>query len=116
MKTLYRMAADLLLGLHFVVGAFFLAGWLFRAIQLLYLPILISWPLCWIFLGYCPLTRWEILLRKKYNPEFDTHEEFIKRYAHKFFQMDIHSQTVFQAGLVIFTILLALSLVHTSLF
>ena len=108
MKAVYRLLADVFFVLHFVIGAFFLFGWIFSEIQIVYLPLLISWPLSWILLGYCPVTKWEFLLRRKYGANLDTNTEFIRHYTHKFFQIKIPPRPIFTGGFSVFIALIVL--------
>lgn len=116
MPHFYRFIANTLFVLHFIIGGFLVFGWFFPEIKYFYLAVLISWPACWIFLGYCPITKWEFMFRKKYNPQIDTNEEFIRHYVQVFFQKDLPSRTIFTVGLVVFALLLALCLMRAFLF
>jgi hypothetical protein len=105
-----RIAADVLFVLHLLFGVLLLVGWAFSEYRVWYLIILAVWPLSWIALGYCPFTKWELLLRQKARPELDTSEEFIMYYAWKFFRIRIPARVVYVGGLMLFVVLLVLSL------
>lgn len=115
MKKLYLWTANSIFLLHVFLGIFFLVGWKFREIQPFYLSLLIAWPLSWIFLGYCPLTKWELLLRKKYDPTVDTNAESIQYNVQKYLGIYLPSRPIFVGGITIFFILLGMS-ISSSLF
>ena len=110
MRLLRKWAANAIFVLHIALGIFFLAGWAFPAYQWVYLPLLISWPLSWIFLGYCPLTKWELLLRKKYDPKIDPNTEKIQYLCKKYLAIDVPSRPIFVGGMVVFLVLFMLSI------
>src|SRR3989344_5912967 len=110
MMNLHRIAANGIFVLHILVGLLLLVGWAFPQYRPWYLAILVAWPLSWILLGYCPLTKWELMLRQKMHANLDTSEEFIIHYAQKFFNLRIPSPAVYGGGLLVFFILLTLSL------
>ncbi|HEV7423705.1 MAG TPA: DUF2784 family protein [Candidatus Paceibacterota bacterium] len=99
MKKFDLLVANFLFVLHILVAGIILFGWLFPQIRILYLGILILWPLCWIFLGYCPFTKWEFFFRKKFEKHIRYHKEFIHYYMHKFFKINIPVRTIFMYGL-----------------
>lgn len=111
MKTLTHWAANGIFILHICVGIFFLVGWKFESIERLYLPLLVAWPLSWVFLGYCPLTKWELLLRKIGNPEVDTNAEAIQYNVRKYLGIFLPSRPIFVGGIIVFFILFSLALV-----
>ena len=95
-----------------VIGAVILIGWKFPQFKLIYVILLLVWIGSWIFLGYCPITKWEFLLRRKYDKSIDPNAEAIKYYMYKFFNKDIPSKTIFTIGIIIFVIVLVLSLIR----
>jgi hypothetical protein len=95
--------------MHIVLAIFFLVGWMFPSIKPIYLPLLIAWPLSWLLFGYCPVTKWELLLRQKYNPQIDTNAEAIQYYSKKFFSVHIPPQPIYVAGITVFFVLLFLT-------
>jgi hypothetical protein len=99
-KKFDLLLANLLFILHILVGGIILFGWIFPQIRILYLAVLVIWPLCWIILKYCPLTQWEFLLRRKYDKNVDYHSEYINYYVSKFFNVDIPINKIFFWGLV----------------
>lgn len=99
---MYVWAANLLFLLHVLLGIFLLFGWLLPQITYLYVVVLISWPLCWMILGYCPLSKWEFTLRKQYDSTVDVHAEVIQHYMYMFFGIRISTAVIYAGGLVVF--------------
>ena len=112
MRKLHILIANLIFVIHCLLGVFILVGWLFPKIKFLYLAVLSLLLVCWVFLGYCPLSRWEFSLRKKHDKSIDQYAESIKYYMYKFFKKDIPAQAIFNWGLVVFIVLTILSLAH----
>lgn len=110
MRKLHLVIANILFVLHCLVGVVILIGWYFPEIKIFYISLLIAWIGSWIFLGYCPITKWEFLLRRKYDNTIDPNAEAIKYYMYKFFKKDISSRLIFIGGLVVFFVALVLSL------
>jgi len=110
MRKLNILIADILFVLHCLVGIFILSGWMFSKIKVIYLAFLIGWLSCWLFLGYCPITKWEFLLRRKYNKSINPNDEAIQYYMYKFFKKKIPARAIFTGGLIVFIILVILTL------
>lgn len=100
MKKVDILIADFLFVLHLIVVAIIMLGWLLPQIKILYLSLLIVWPLCWIVLMYCPLTKWEFDLRKKHNNDLEYRYEYLNYYIHKYFKVNIPVKRIFIYGLV----------------
>jgi len=115
-KKVYKWSANSILGLHVGLTVFFAVGWMFREVQVFYLPLLFSWPLSWVTLGYCPLTKWEFFLRSKYNPTIDANAEAIRYNMQKYFGITLHPRPIYIAGIAAFFVLLTLSFVPGPLF
>ncbi len=105
-----RLAANGIFLTHIAVGIFFLVGWYFTSIAFIYLPLLMAWPLSWLFLGYCPLSKWEFMLRQQRDPSLDTDAEVIQYYVAKWFGIYVPSRPIFIGGIAVFCILIVLSL------
>jgi hypothetical protein len=110
MRKIYLLLANTLFVLHGLLVIFILFGWIFPSIKIIYLAVLLLWLSSWIFLGYCPPTKWEFLLRKKYDKNIDTNAEAIQYYMYKFFKKEISSDTIFTGGLILFIILVLLTI------
>lgn len=110
MRKLDVLFANLFFLLHCLVGVFILTGWLFPQIKIFYLLFLVGWLSCWIILGYCPITKWEFGLRRKYDKSIEVNAEAITYYMYKFFKVSISSKGVFIGGLAVFCILVFLTL------
>jgi hypothetical protein len=76
----------------------------------MYLTVLMLWLFSWVFLGYCPPTKWEFLLRRKYDESIDPNVEAIKYYMYKFFKKRISSEIIFTGGVIIFITLIIVTL------
>lgn len=112
MKKIDLIIADLLFISHILVGGLILFGWFLPQTRILYWITLVIWPLCWIFLGYCPLTQWEFFLRKKYNKDLNYHSEYINYYVSKFFNVDIPIRKVFIGGLIFDIVSIILNIIY----
>ncbi len=112
MKKINLFVANALFVLHLLVGIILLCGWLFPRFRILYLILLVGWPLSWILFGYCPITKWEFLLRRKYRKDIDSDNEFIQHYLYEFLDVYIPTPAIFAAGMALFLILLILSIIH----
>ncbi len=110
MRRVHIFLADVLLLAHVILGVFLLSGWVFTEIKLFYLATLIIWISCWVFLGYCPLSKLEFGLRGRYDQNIDPNTEIIKHYLYKFFKINIPSEKVTKAGILVFIMLLTISL------
>lgn len=109
MRNVYKVGAALLFVLHLALGLFTLTAWHVVEIRLAYLILLTTWLFSWIFLGYCPLTKWEFMLHRKLESDVDTDTEFIQHYAFSLFGIKIPSRIIFGTGIVTFGILLYLN-------
>ncbi len=112
MKFVYRFLANLIFIFHILYGLFLLVGWMIPEIRVAYLPLLIIWPLSWILLGYCPLTKIEFFLRRKYNQNLDPDTEIIRHYLYEVFKIKASTPTIFTIGLLVFAVLLGLYFIH----
>jgi hypothetical protein len=112
MRKLNIFIANTFFLLHCLLCVFLLVGWFFPQIKLLYLAVLIVWFGCWVFLGYCPITKWEFSLRRKYNKNIDPNAEAIKYYMYKFFKVDVSANAIFIGGLIVFIILIILTIIY----
>ena len=100
-KATSKLFADALFVLHCMFGVFILCGWAFPNIFLIYILTLIVWVATWVFLGYCPITRWEFMLRRKQGVDLDPNEEVIQHYMYKFFHIRIPTKAIFIGGLIV---------------
>jgi hypothetical protein len=105
MRKINIFIANLLFAFHCLIGVFILSGWYFPVIKFEYRAFMIIWLLCWLVLGYCPVTKWEFLLRRKYDKSIDPNAESIQYYWNKFFGKKIPSKAIFTGGLIVFFVL-----------
>ncbi|MFM7088703.1 MAG: DUF2784 family protein [Candidatus Paceibacterota bacterium] len=103
--------ANILFVSHLILGIVILTGWLFPQFKYFYIGLLFFWMGSWLILGYCPPTKWEFLLRKKYNENINPNSEFIQYYMFKFFNKNISSNKIMTGGIVIFSVLLLLTII-----
>ncbi len=109
-SKLYFWFANLIFAIHIGFGVFLLVGWRVKDIQAVYLLSIVVWIGSWVFLGYCPLSRWEFSLRKKYDPSIDPNREIIQFYLQKILGIQVASQTIVASGIVVCAILVMASL------
>jgi hypothetical protein len=109
-KRATLLLADTVFVIHCLIGVCIVSGWYFPAVQVAYITLLILWISCWIFLGYCPLTKWEFLLRRKYDQSVDPEAEIIQYYAYKLFKQRISSKVILGCGIALFIVLVSASL------
>lgn len=110
MRKFHIFTANMIFVLHCLVGLLIAFGWIFPKIKTAYLTLIISWFLCWVVLGYCPITKWEFAIRRKYDKSIDKDVEVIGYYARKFFGKNISSRAIFIGGMAIFAVLIVLTL------
>ena len=89
-----------------------LIGWYYPILQTTHLIITSLVLLAEIFLGYCPLTRWEFLLRKKVEPSINYDSSFLSYYAYKILKMDIPGRKIKYPAIVILVVVLALNILY----
>lgn len=73
---------------------------------------MLVWLACWILLGYCPITKWEFTLRRRYDKSINPSAEAIQYYLYKFFNKNVSSKAIFTGGLIVFIILIVLSIIN----
>ena len=110
MKWLYVWTANLIFIIHFCLGVFFLIGWNFPKYHFVYWFLMSSWIGSWIFLGYCPLSKWEFTLRNKYDKTINPNREIIQHYLEKFTGIKVPSKTIITCGILVYFVLLSLSI------
>lgn len=112
MKWMYFWIANIIFAAHIALGIFFLTGWYFDQVQLLYVAAMLAWMGSWVVLGYCPVSYWEFWLRNKYNEAINPDTDIIKHYLHLFFGISVTERFVFNTGAVVFSFLLTLAFVY----
>jgi len=103
--------ANSLFVFHLFVGIFFTIGWIFTQIQMrvFYLVSLLAWVLSWVVLNYCPLSKWEFVLRSKYDKNIEPNTEMIKYYMYKFFKIDLSEKSILLGGIIVLNALVFLT-------
>ena len=67
MKFFYRVGADAIFILHFLLVLFVVFGWLTPRLWPWYMAALVVTLISDMVFGYCILSKWEFDLRKKHN-------------------------------------------------
>ncbi len=101
-KKLYQLGANLIWAMHFLILCVALFGHLIPSIYPIYLGTLIGVSLSTIFFGYCILSKWEYILRKKINPEINYDFPYVSYYTRRLTQG--YLSTNFLRNLTIFFI------------
>ena len=114
MRYVYFWTANAIFVIHFLLGIFFILGWQLTQYHLLYWLLMSAWIGSWIFLGYCPLSKWEFTLRSKYDKTIDPNREIIQHYLEKVTGIKVPSKKIIFWGVVVYFILLSLSIWKTS--
>ncbi len=107
MKTIYRITADFIFGIHLLVLLVAVFGWLYPSMWVLYMIVLVSALISDIFLGYCILSKWEFILRKKVDQKVDYSYSFTTYYTRNFTKGRI-DENFYRSASVVF---LALSII-----
>lgn len=89
-----------------------LIGWYYPVFQTAHLITASLVLLAEIFLGYCPLTRWEFLLRKKVEPDLNYDSSFLSYYAYKILRMNIPGRKIKYPAVVFLIAVLALNIFY----
>jgi hypothetical protein len=109
-KKLSFVLANIIFSIHLLYGVFLIFGWLVPQAKVMYITCLLLWIGSWVVLGYCPLSRWEFVLRKSYDESIDDSTEIIQFYLYKFFGKEISSEIIFCIGIGVFCVLFYLGL------
>jgi hypothetical protein len=72
-----------LFAIHLVVVLMVMFSWLFSTMLPLYTLTLVTTLLSELTLGYCPLTRWEFILRHSVNPRISEGTSYLSYYAYR---------------------------------
>ena len=83
MKSIHRIFANILFFVHCILFGVVLVGYLFPRLWYLYMACLSLALLSDVIFGYCLLTKWEFLLRKKWNPDTNYNYNFASYYTYK---------------------------------
>ncbi len=92
MNLFYRILADAIFILHFILLFIALFGWGIPGLWYLYMGGLVSALVSDLVLGYCILSRWEFALRRKVNPEIEYDYAWSTYYTYKFTNHRIPNQ------------------------
>lgn len=103
--TIYFWVANIIFIGHLCFGLFVLSGWYFNSIELIYLLVLTAWMSCWVFLGYCPVSRWEFTLRNKYDSNIEPNTDIMSHYINKILGTKVTKDQVVRVGMCVFLVL-----------
>lgn len=87
---IYKVLANIMSVLHIpIVIAVIFGHYLEGVGSILYFLLLVTILLSWVILGYCPVTKWEYDLRKKYMNVPKYHFEYLHYLGTKILKIDI---------------------------
>lgn len=78
-----KAVANFVFIIHLVLVCLVTFGWLIPGFFYFHLILLLATLFSEIFLGYCPLTRWEFGIRKKLDPTLSFDKSCIVHYIRK---------------------------------
>ena len=111
-KLKYILLANSLFILHVTVVFVIVFGWHYPALRNLNLIVVSLTLLSEIILGYCILTKWEFVLRKKLEPNLNYDSGFMSYYFYKLLKIDISAKKIKYPAIVILVIVLILNFLH----
>ncbi len=112
---LYRLSADLIFIFHFTVVMIILFGWLVPAIWPLYMFTLVVSLVSDVVFGYCLLSKWEFVLRKKFNPSIDYDYDFTTYYTYRLTNRTIRDSFMKIAAITFISLSILISIVFRFL-
>lgn len=116
MKYLYRISADLILILHFLVVIIVLFGWFKPDFWYFYMGTLVATLLSDLMFGYCILSKWEFNLRKKIEPDKNYDFRWTTYYTYKFTSIHISNRFYTYGSLIFLILSLTINLYFRFLF
>lgn len=112
---IYKILASLMSVLHVPIVIAVLFGHYLKGFgSLLYFLLLVITLLSWVILGYCPITKWEYDLRKKYMKVPKYHFEYLHYLGTKLLKIDISVKRI-KIYSIIFVSVAILSWLNTHL-
>ncbi len=100
MRLLYRIGADAIWLIHFLVVVLVLFGWLVPSLWYPYMIVLIGTLISEIIWRYCILSKWEFNLRKKFNSKIDYDFTYASYYTYRLTRGRLSPRFLGQAGIV----------------
>lgn len=98
--ALYRIAADMVFLIHFVVVVIVLFGWLIPDVWPLYMLVLVGTLLSELLLSYCVLSKWEFDLRKKIYPNLNYEYSYTSYYTYKLTRQHLSERFFARTGIL----------------
>ncbi len=89
-NTKYRTGAVALSLLHVPIVLVIVFGYLLNGfLSYFYFALLVVTLFSWIFLGYCPITKWEFDIRSKYMKMPKYNYEYLHFWGHKYLHINL---------------------------
>lgn len=104
MRSIYKLSADIIFVIHAFVFLTILFGWAFPSIWYIYISLLVVTLLSDLIFGFCPISKWEFLLRKKIDPKLSYNYQWTSYYTRKITDENI-SPVFFSRIAVVFIVL-----------
>lgn len=105
---LYKLAADLIVFIHFLWIIFLLFGAFigkkFRAVKFIHIAGLIFAVIIQIFGWHCPLTHLEVWLRQHHDPLLSYSGSFVINYLGKIVYVELTPGIIFVLTLILITV------------
>jgi hypothetical protein len=115
-RVIYRIGADAIFLVHFLVIAIALFGWLVPSWWHVYMAVLVGILLSELFLSYCVLSKWEFDLRKKMNPRLNYEHSYTTYYTYKLTGRYLGERFLARLGIVFTSLSIAINLYFRFLF
>ena len=109
-RALYKVSANVMFLFHCCVLLVIVFGWLAPSIWPFYMALLGVTLVLDIILGYCILSKWEFVLRKKVNPHLDYDYSFSSYYLERLAGKRISEHFVSRVGSFFLVASLAINL------
>ncbi|MFT6361280.1 MAG: hypothetical protein ACJAV6_000095 [Candidatus Paceibacteria bacterium] len=110
MKKLYKTSANLIFTVHSILVIIILFGGLVPEIKNAYLGLIILSLISDLKYGYCILSKWEYVLRKKVNPKIDYDFTWTTHYTYTFTNGNIRPNFYERASLIFLSLSLLIHL------
>lgn len=110
MRLFYRLSADVIWLIHFLVVVLLLFGWLMPSIWYAYMIALVLTLISELVWSYCILSKWEFDLRKKGDPTLDYDFSYASYYTYRLTQGYFSPRFLAYAGIVFTSVSLLINL------
>src|SRR5258708_4638539 len=110
MKIAYRIAADGIWVVHFLLVLLVLFGWAVPSLWYVYMTALVATLISVVVYGYCILSKWEFDLRKKNDPAIDYNFTWASYYTYKLTNHRISNRFYTRASIVFLVFAIAINM------